>query len=71
MVLMALADDLATLKAAARSGVLRVRYADGREVLYRSYAELRQAIGDVEQDMAKEASGRPLPVAGFASFRRS
>lgn len=71
MVLMALADDLATLKAAARTGVLRVRYADGREVTYRSYAELRQAIADVETDIAKESTGRPLPVAGFASFRRN
>ncbi len=35
---MALADDLATLKAAARSGVERVRYADGREVTYRTMA---------------------------------
>ncbi len=67
---MALADDLATLKAAARSGVERVRYADGREVTYRTMAELRQAIADVEAEIAAEA-GRPRPVAGYATFRRS
>ena len=66
---MALEDDLATLKAAARSGVLKVRYADGREVTYRSYAELRQAISDLEVDMVK-AAGRARPVAGYAGFRR-
>lgn len=67
---MSLEDDLATLKAAARSGVLKVRYADGREVTYRSYADLKQARSDVEADISK-AAGRPRPVAGFASFRRS
>lgn len=66
---MALEDDLATLKAAARSGVQRVRYADGREVTYRTMAELRQAISEVEAEVAV-ASGQPRPVAGFASFRR-
>lgn len=66
---MALEDDLATLKAAARSGVLKVRYADGREVTYRSYSELKAAISDVEAEIAK-SGGRPLPVAGFAGFRR-
>lgn len=67
---MALADDLAALKAAARSGVQRVRYSDNREVTYRTMAEIRQAIADVEAEIAA-ASGRPLPVAGFASFRRA
>jgi hypothetical protein len=66
---MALEDDLATLRTAARSGVQRVRYADGREVTYRTMAELRQAIVDVEAEITA-ASGRPRPVAGFASFRR-
>lgn len=66
---MALEDDLATLRTAARSGVQRVRYADGREVTYRTMAELRQAIADVEAEIAAVA-GRLRPVAGFASFRR-
>lgn len=66
---MALEDDLATLKAAARSGVQQVRYADGRQVTYRTMAELRQAISDVEAEIAA-AGGAPRPVAGYASFGR-
>ncbi len=35
--------DLATLRAAIGSGVLKVRYADGREITYQSGADMLKA----------------------------
>ena len=58
------ADDIASLKAALATGALRVRYADGREVTYRSLGEMRQIIDMAESDTGA-SSGRKHTVAGF------
>ncbi len=42
-------EDVATLKRAIATGVMKVRYADGREVTYRSQAELERALVMVER----------------------
>ena len=44
--------DVDTLKAAIATGAMRVRYADGREIQYRSQAELERALALVESDVA-------------------
>lgn len=62
--------DLDALRAAYSSGTLKVRFADGREVTYPSGADLLARIRTVESEIAAAASGRPAPVAGFATFRR-
>ena len=48
-------EDVAALKRAIATGVMKVRYADGREVTYRSQAELERALVMVERE-AKPAS---------------
>jgi hypothetical protein len=42
---MATQDDLNAIQTAIARGESKVRFADGREVTYRSVAELRQAYG--------------------------
>lgn len=44
-------DDVAALKRAIATGVLKVRYADGREVTYRSQDELERALQLVEREV--------------------
>lgn len=56
--------DIATLKAALATGAVRVRYADGREVTYRSLDEIREILRMAEGD-AGTSSGRQHSVAGF------
>ncbi len=63
------AEDLATLERAVASGVMRVRYSDGKEVTYRSTDELLRAIGVVKGQLA-QASGAPRTMSAFASFSR-
>ena len=43
--------DLESLKAARRSGVMRTRFSD-REVYYKSDADMRDAIANIEADIA-------------------
>ena len=43
-------EDVAALKRAIATGVMKVRYADGREVTYRSQAELERALQMVERE---------------------
>lgn len=43
-------EDVAALKRAIATGVMKVRYADGREVTYRSQAELERALQLVERE---------------------
>lgn len=43
-------EDVAALKRAIATGVMKVRYADGREVTYRSQAELERALVMVERE---------------------
>ncbi len=59
------ADDLARLRLALTSGEKRVRFADGREVEYRSIAEIKSAIGIVEH-----ALGFGRPSSTLAVFAR-
>jgi hypothetical protein len=42
---------------------------DGRTVEYGNAADLLSRVRIIESEMA-QAIGAPLPVAGFASFRR-
>jgi len=57
----------AALKRAYASGTLRVSY-DGKSVEYGSAQDLLGRIRTIEREMAGAA--KPLPVAGFAGFRR-
>lgn len=58
-------DDVATIKAAIATGGLRVRYADGREVQYRSLAEMRETLRMMQDDVAGGGSCSRSFVAGF------
>lgn len=49
-------SDVDTLKAAIATGAMRVRYADGREIQYRSQAELERALMLVEGEVAGPAA---------------
>ena len=60
--------ELASLKRAYAAGTLRVT-TDGRTVEYGNAADLLSRIRTIETERAQGA-GAPLPVAGFASFRR-
>lgn len=54
------ADDIDRLKQALASGTNRVRYADGREVQYRSLKEMRELLQMMQDDIASSSSnGRP------------
>lgn len=61
--------QLDAIKEAFASGITRVTY-DGKTTEYRSLAEMERIIARIEASLASE-SGKPRPVAGFASFRRS
>nr|WP_244888687.1 hypothetical protein [Pseudorhodobacter antarcticus] len=56
------------MKRAYAAGTLRVT-SDGRTVEYGNAADLLSRMRIIESEMA-QAGGSPLPVAGFASFRR-
>ncbi|MDO5757311.1 MAG: hypothetical protein Q4P24_07320 [Rhodobacterales bacterium] len=60
--------ELEALRRAYASGTLRVSY-DGKTLEYGSANDLLSRIRMIEGEIAA-ASGRPLPVAGFAAFRR-
>lgn len=59
-------DDIDTLKTAIATGALRVRYADGREVTYRTLAEMRETLRMMNGEVAGSpgSSSRSF-VAGF------
>jgi hypothetical protein len=61
--------DRDTLATAIATGVLRVRYADGREVTYQSGADLRAALALVDAEIAGN-SATATPRHAFASFVR-
>lgn len=50
------AAQLADLKAAYASGVLKIRYSDGREVTYASMSDLALAISRIEADLSAATS---------------
>ena len=60
------AEDVATLKRAKASGALKVRFADGRETMFRSLKELDQIIADIEAELAGHSRIR-RSVTRFAS----
>ena len=60
--------ELDALKRAYAAGTLRVT-SDGRTVEYGNAADLLSRVRIIESEMT-HAVGSPLPVAGFASFRR-
>ena len=61
-------SELDALKRAYAAGTLRVT-SDGRTVEYGNAADLLSRVRIIESEMA-QAVGSPLPVAGFAGFRR-
>jgi len=62
------AQQLADLRAAIAEGVMKVRFSDGREMTYRSLAEMRA----IERDMAAELeTGQWKPRRIFAAHRRA
>lgn len=63
-----LEEQLAELENIKRSGVLRSSY-EGKEVTYRSMADLDKAISDLKAEIAASGS-RPKAKAGFAGFSR-
>jgi len=60
--------ELDALKRASAAGTLRVT-SEGRTVEYGNAADLLSRVRIIESEMA-QITGTPLPVAGFASFRR-
>ncbi|KTT70160.1 phage head-tail joining protein [Sphingomonas sanguinis] len=58
------AEDIAALKLALATGVSEVRYADGRQVKYRSLDEIRQVILMAQADIAPSTESRSF-VAEF------
>lgn len=62
-------SELDALRRAYAAGTLRVSY-DGKSLEYGAASDLLQRIRMIEGEMAASA-GRPLPVAGFAAFRRN
>lgn len=55
--------DVDALKAAMAKGVRRVRNSNGEEVLYNSFAEMRQALAMMEAEVAGSAA--PRRATGF------
>lgn len=61
-------SDIDALEAAIATGALKVRYADGREVTYRSLAEMRETLGIVRSSVSGASgsgSNSRSFVAGF------
>ncbi len=59
--------ELAALRRAYASGTTRVSY-EGKTVEYGSAEDLLGRIRTIEREMA--GASKPLPVAGFAGFKR-
>ena len=59
-------DDIDRLKAAIGTGASRVRYADNREVQYRSLAEMLSTLSMMEKDVSPNSAPiSRVTVAGF------
>lgn len=52
-------DDLAALQRALASGELRVSFADGRSVEYRSIKEIKEAMSTVSATLGSETRTTP------------
>lgn len=61
------ADDIAALKRTLATGALEVRYADGRQVKYRSLDEMRGIIRQAEAETGGSSSANRSrsSVVGF------
>ena len=51
--------DLTTIEEALATGALRVRFADGREVLYQNAADLIRVRGLIVQQLAATSASPP------------
>lgn len=59
--------DLASIEEAIATGALKVRFADNREVTYRSLAEMRS----IRDEIAAALGAKPPPLrTTYASFSR-
>ena len=59
------ASDVAQLEAAIGTGAMRVRYADGREVTYRTLAEMREILRTMKAEVAGAAAPSRSIMVGF------
>ena len=57
--------DIASLQRAIATGATKVRFADNREVTYRTLAEMRSLLAE----MQAEVSGRVQPTRFVAGYR--
>lgn len=58
-------QDVDAIEAAIATGALRVRYADGREVTYRSLAEMREIVSMLKNSVGISPAFTRTSVAGF------
>jgi|WetSurMetagenome_2_1015567.scaffolds.fasta_scaffold187055_2 hypothetical protein len=61
--------DLTAIETAIASGVLRVRFSDGREVQYQSLSDLLKAREFIKNDLT-QSGGTASTRATFASFTK-
>lgn len=61
--------ELDLLKQAFAAGALSVTF-EGKKVDYGNATDLMKRIRLIEAELAGLSAGKPLPVAGFASYRR-
>lgn len=60
--------DIDQLKAAIASGALSVRYADNRQVQYRSLAEMREILRMMQDEVRAGTSAQPVSRSFLAEF---
>ncbi len=59
-------SDIDTMKAAIATGAMRVRYADGREVQYRTLVEMRETLRMMTDEVGAASGGSARSfLAGF------
>lgn len=58
-------QDIDALTAAIATGALRVRYADGREVTYRSLTEMKEILAMLKNSVGVSGAFQRTSVAGF------
>ena len=52
--------DLATIEATIKTGSLKVRYSDGREVTFRSLADLRSLRDEMRRELGLASPSRVI-----------
>lgn len=58
-------SDVDAIKAAIASGVSRVKFADGREVEYRSTSDMMTALALAQNEVAGSSGGNRVTLASF------